>query len=376
MKKALIVANLAGFASFLIHDMELLIEKGYSITYAANAKKLEWQDTKEKIDKLGVSFVQIDFDSTKPLAKTNIKAYRQLKKLLDKEKFELIHCHTPIAGIYARIAAIDYRKKGSKVIYTSHGFAFTSNSSWKTWLLFYNIEKACSRLCDAIITINREDFDNAKKMHCRNVYQISGVGVDVHKYSDVCINRDEYRRKLGIPENKIMILAVGELSVRKNHQIIVKALSKIKNKEDYSFVICGNGIDGGTGKKLAEMAEELQVDLRLLGFRRDIPEIIASSDIGVIPSIREGLGLSGIQSLAGGVPLIGSKVQGIKDYIVDGKNGYLCDAFDENDFSEKILKLSNAEVREKMKSECLLVAKKFDKSISFDQMRKIYDELL
>ena len=66
----------------------------------------------------------------------------------------------------------------------------------------------------------------------------------------------------------------------------------------------------------------------------DIPEITAISDIGVIPSIREGLGLAGVQSLAAGVPVIGSSVQGIKDYIVDGKDGYLCAPFDDTAFAE------------------------------------------
>ena len=125
VKNALIVANLAGFASFLIHDIEILIVKGYAVTFAANAYKLEWADTKEKLDKMGVKFVQLDFDSTNPMAKTNFKAYKELKKLLKQGNFQLIHCHTPIAGIFTRLAARPYRRKGTRVIYTTHGFAFT-----------------------------------------------------------------------------------------------------------------------------------------------------------------------------------------------------------------------------------------------------------
>ena len=112
-KNALIVANLAGFASFLIHDIEILIGKGYTVTFAANAYKLEWADTKEKLDKRGVKFVQLDFDSTNPIAKTNFKAYKELKKLLKQGNFQLIHCHTPIAGIFTRLAARSYKQKGT-----------------------------------------------------------------------------------------------------------------------------------------------------------------------------------------------------------------------------------------------------------------------
>lgn len=375
-KKALIVANLAGFASFLIHDMEILIEKGYTVTFAANAYKLEWADTKEKLDKLGVEFVQLDFDSTNPMAKTNFGAYRELKVLLKRGDFQLIHCHTPIAGIFTRLAARSYRRKGAKVIYTTHGFAFTENSSKKSWVVFYTVEKFCSLFCDAIITINREDYSNAKKMFCKKVFHINGVGVDTSKYANVAVNRNEYRALIGVPTDKMMILAVGELSTRKNHQIIIKALSKLPNKKEYVFVICGNGIDGGTGKMLNDLAKREDVDLKLLGFRMDIPEITAVSDIGVIPSIREGLGLAGIQSLAAGVPVIGSRVQGIKDYIVDDKNGYLCDPFDENAFAEKIKLLSDSQRRDAMRTFCREMATKFDNSVSFEQMRIIYDELL
>lgn len=374
-KNALIVANLAGFASFLIHDIEILIGKGYTVTFAANAYKLEWADTKEKLDRLGVKFIQLNFDSTNPMAKTNFKAYKELKELLKQESFQLIHCHTPIAGIFTRLAARSYRRKGTKVIYTTHGFAFTENSSKKSWIVFYTVEKFCSLFCDAIITINKEDYSNAKRMFCKKVFYINGVGVDTSKYANVVVNCREYRKLIGVPADKIMILAVGELSTRKNHQIIIKALSKLPNKNDYVFVICGNGIDGGTGKMLHDLAKQEDVDLRMLGFRMDIPEITAISDIGVIPSIREGLGLAGVQSLAAGVPVIGSSVQGIKDYIVDGKDGYLCAPFDDTAFAEKIELLSDVRKRNEMKPFCREMAAKFDNSVSFEQMQKIYDEM-
>lgn len=375
-KKALIVANLAGFASFLIHDMEILIEKGYTVTFAANAYKLEWADTKEKLKNLNIEFVQIDFDSTNPIAKTNFKAYKQLKKLLKRSSFQLIHCHTPIAGLLTRLAAYPYRRKGTKVIYTTHGFTFTENSSKKTWAVFYTVEKLCSLLCDAIITINTEDYQNAKKMFCKKVFRINGVGVDTKRYANIAVNYEQYRKMIGVPSDKVMILSVGELSVRKNHQIVIKAIAKLQNKNDYIFVICGNGIDGGTGKLLSDLALKEKVNLKLLGFRMDIPEITAISDIGVIPSIREGLGLAGIQFLAAGIPVIGSNVQGIKDYIIDGKDGFLCDPFDEDAFAEKIQVLSNKQIRNSMKPFCCDMAEKFDNKVSFKQMREVYDTLM
>lgn len=202
-------------------------------------------------------------------------------------------------------------------------------------------------------------------MFCKKIFYINGVGVDTSKYRNVPVDHDEYRKMLGIPKKKVIVLAVGELSTRKNHQIIIKAISKLKNKDDYVFVICGNGFNGGTGKMLSELAQKEHVDLRLLGFRMDIPEITEVSDIGVIPFVREGLGLPGIQSLAAGIPVVGSDVQGIRDYIVDGKTGYLCDPFDADAFAKKIQVFSNAKKRKEMEKFCRDMAANFDNSVSF-----------
>mgnify|MGYP001864255117 CR=1 FL=1 len=378
MKRALIVANLAGFASFLINDILILQDLGYQIDFAANGLKFPWGETKEKLDKLNVSFLQIDFNSKHPFAKENFSAYRQLQNLILKNHYDLIHCHTPIAGLITRLAARKIHKNGVKVLYTTHGFAFHSKTSKKTWLIYYSMEKFASHFCDAMITINHEDFDNAKKMHCKNVFYIHGVGVNVKKYHDVEIDRAAYRKSIGVPEGQIMILSIGELSDRKNHKVIVDAVGGMSDKNRYTYVVCGAGIEGDTGKQLEQRAKEKGVNLQLLGFRTDIPQIIACSDIGAIPSKREGLGWAGIQSLGGGVPLVGSNVQGIREYVVDGKTGYLCDPNDSIAFAKAISRLAqrNEKEKEDQKEECYKMALKFDISISREEIRKIYNQIL
>lgn len=378
MSKALVVANLAGFASFLINDMELLQTMGYQVFFAANANVLEWGDTRKKLENLGVEFIQVDFDSQNPINKNNIEAYKQIKRLLKIYKFDFVHCHTPIAGLVTRMACRRYRKRGLKVAYTTHGFAFTSNSSKKTWLVYNTLEKFASRYCDTMITINREDFNNAKKMKCQNVYYINGVGVDTQLYRNVQIDRQEYRKQLGISDDQIMILSVGELSERKNHVVIVDAIAELQDNHKYVYVICGNGINGGTGEMLRQRALDKGVQLKLLGFRFDIPEITYCSDIGAIPSKREGLGLAGVQSLAAGVPLVGTDVQGIRDYIIDGQTGYLCKATDVKGFASTIDLLAklHGEKRKIVANQCREVAQNFDVSVSKKQMKKIYKTLL
>lgn len=377
MKKALIVTALARFTkSFLTNDIITLQSMGYEVHCAANINHVGAECMPEYFEKMNVTFHQINFSSSKPLSMETIKSYKEMAKLFKKIRYDLIHCHTPIAGAIARFAGRKQRRRGSIIIYTTHGFYFHKHSSKKTWLVFHTIEDIMSKYCDAIITINKEDYANAKQMHCQNVFYIPGVGVDTKRFRNVVVDRAKYRERLGIQQNQVLILAVGELSHRKNHQIIVKALSQAHIPQAV-FMICGNAMtDANTKSELEQLAREKGVDLRLMGLRDDIPQICKCADIGVMPSTREGLGLSGIEMLASGLPVVASNVHGIVDYINDGIDGYLCEPYDVNAFAEAIKQLVDQEIRDSMVDACQKAAEPFDIENSCRAMQKIYKELL
>lgn len=380
-RKALIVVNVLGFLHFLWNDIYTLQEMGYEVTVAADGRLPDGSEAAEirKMDDRGVMHYQIDFDTKNPWNRTNFLAYRQLKKVL-KNNYDLIHCHTPIAGILTRLAAIRYRKKGALVLYTTHGFAFTDHSSRKAWILYYTVEWMMSFLCDAIITINHEDYDNARKMHCKKVFIIPSVGLDNRRFQNVPIDRNTYRRQFGAGQNDVMILAVGELSSRKNHQIIIRALALLPDKDRYVYVICGKSLSASPEleKRLRRLAEENGVRLFLAGHRRDIPEVNACADIAVIPSIREGFGMAGVEAMASGVPVIGSDVQGIREYVIPEKTGYLCDPDSAEEFAEAIEKLVSLtpEERGRISQNCKRMAAKFDTEESKKAVKKIYADVL
>lgn len=376
-KKALIAVNYIGFLHFLWSDMDILNEMGYKIT-AIGDNSLQEEHTLEILRQKGVDFIDVKCASKTPLSKENLLAFKQIYKLIHKEKFDLIHCHTPITGFLVRLATVGMNRKRLRVIYTTHGMAYCHLSTRKEYLKFHAIESLASRLTDAIITINTEDYEACKKLHAKKVYKIDGVGV---KTKDYMLQEDDkmaYRDVLGIPRDKIFISTAGELSERKNHKVIIKALSLLPDKEKYVFGVRGRVMTGGkTPAEFERLAKELGVDARLLGYAKDIPQVVNCSDIGVMPSLREGLGFAGVQYLCAGVPVIGTNVQGIPDYVKDGETGYLVD--DPNDaqtFADAIKRLSDKATRGAMADNCRAMARKFDIAVSEQQRKKIYEEIL
>lgn len=376
--KALVITSTAGFAKgFLLHDMQLLQKMGYEVHCAANAKNVATFDVNSLFSSIDICFHQIDFSPRSPFSKDNLLAAKQIYNLLYMQDFDFIHCHTPIVGAIVRIVGAPlWITKKIKIVYTTHGLSFHKYGRAKDKIIYGGIEWLCSKLCDAVITINQEDFGVMQCMKRKNIFYINGVGVETDRFRNVCIDKSEYRNQIGVLDDEIMILSVGELSERKNHQIVIKAMAEIKNGK-YVFVLCGKAMEGkGTYNDLCSLAEQLGVRTIFLGFRQDIPEITYCADIAILPSVREGLGLAGIEALAAGVPVIGADVQGIRDYVIDGKTGFLCNPMDYFQIAERIIELSDANIRKYMKPFCIEKAEEFSTQISHKQMSNIYHELL
>lgn len=382
MKKVLIVASVVSFIEwFNKENVEYLRnDLGCEVHIACNFDYMDDTDeerTKTYLDKIraeGVVLHNIHF-ARSPLSKDNIAAYSELKNIIDSQRFDLIHCHTPTASILTRLAARGARKNGSVVMYTCHGFHFHNAAPKKNWMIYYPIEKFCSRFCDYIVAINKEDFNRAKIFHAKNVRYIPGVGVDISRIKNTKVDKRAYKKSIGIPEDCVMLLSVGEMIERKNHEVIIRALGKLQNKNIY-YVICGKG---PLKEHLENLAKELGLseNVVFLGFRRDIPELCNTADISAFPSRIEGLGLAGIEAMAAGVPLVSSNVHGILDYVIDGKTGYACDPEDVDGFANAISKLAtDKELRESMREDCLKAVEPFELHNALRVMWDIYDEIL
>lgn len=381
-KKVLIVASVVSFIEWFNKENVDYLNKtrGCELHIACNFDYMEDTDEErtkayiEKIKQEGVILHNVHF-ARSPFSPQNIECYKQLKKIIDETHFNLIHVHTPTVSILTRLAARKARKNGTTVMYTCHGFHFHNAAPKKNWMMFYPMELLMSRFCDYIVTINKEDFNRAKSFHTPNVRYIPGVGVNINHIHNCKLDKVAYKRELGLPEDCILVLSIGEMIERKNHEVIIRALAKVKNSKVF-YAICGKGPLKG---HLLNLANELGVGERVkfLGFRRDIPELCNTADISAFPSRIEGLGLAGIEAMAAGVPLVSSNVHGILDYVIDGKTGYAKNPDDVDGFAWAINKLADdVPLRIRMATNCWDVVKPFEIENALMTMWAIYGEIL
>ena len=335
MKKVLFVATVVKLHIMVFHIpyLEWFKKNGYEVHVAA---RNDYDNKDECIIPFCDRFHDLPFERS-PIRKNNLQVYKYLKNIIDTEQYEIIHCHTPMGGAIGRLAARSARKKGTKVIYTAHGFHFFKGAPLVNWLAYYPAERWLAKYTDVLITINTEDYEIAKKFKVNRIEYVPGVGIDTDKFKNIEVNRTEKRESLGVSEDDFMIISVGELNKNKNHQVIIRAIAKLRN-EKIKYVLCGQG---PLETELRELAKELDVEnqVKFLGFRKDVPDLMKVADLFAFPSYREGLSLSLMEAMASGLPVVCSEIRGNTDLIEDGKGGYLVEPSDVEGFAKYIKEL-------------------------------------
>ncbi|HEM3610551.1 TPA: glycosyltransferase family 4 protein [Streptococcus suis] len=335
MKKVLFVATVVKLHIMVFHIpyLEWFKKNGYEVHVAA---RNDYDNKDECIIPFCDRFHDLPFERS-PIRKNNLQVYKDLKNIIDTEQYEIIHCHTPMGGAIGRLAARSARKKGTKVIYTAHGFHFFKGAPLVNWLAYYPAERWLARYTDVLITINTEDYEIAKKFKVNRIEYVPGVGIDTDKFKNIEVNRTEKRESLGVSEDDFMIISMGELNKNKNHQVIIRAIAKLRN-EKIKYVLCGQG---PLETELRELAKELDVEnqVKFLGFRKDVPDLMKVADLFAFPSYREGLSLSLMEAMASGLPVVCSEIRGNTDLIEDGKGGYLVEPSDVEGFAKYIKEL-------------------------------------
>ncbi len=371
MKKILIVSTVSRqFYLFEQGNIEVLHSLGYEVHGAAN-----YIDANNRLDALDI--VRHPFDIQRsPLSMTNIKAFKQLKQIMREENFDIVHCHSPMGGVLARLAANSVGI--SPVIYTAHGFHFYKGAPFINKKLFKLIEMFFFRYTDAIITINKEDYYAALKFKSHkggNVYYVPGVGVNTLALQKTEQKRQEILQEIKANDSSILLVSVGELNKNKNHKVVISALSKLQNPNIH-YLLCGIGSKRNMLSLMA-IDKRIEKNVHFLGYRSDVPQLLKSCDIFIMPSYREGLSLALMEAMSAGLPCIASKIRGNVDLIEDGVGGYLCDPSDINGLAKVINVLAvDGSLRKAMGLSNLETIKKFDVENVKLEVKKIYKEVL
>lgn len=325
-------------AQFHLPHMQNLQKQGWEVHVAAhdnlavkNGLQIKYCD----------KFFEIPF-ARSPKSPDNLRAYKQMKKLLTEEHYDVILCNTPMGGIVTRLAARKARKQGTKVIYMAHGFHFYKGSSKKAWLVFYPIEKFMAKYCDLLITINKEDYALAQEKFSKRtkVAHIHGVGVDETRYHPATeTERLAMRQAEGLSTEDFVILCTGELNENKNQKTLVSAAALLKDQiPNLKVLLAGNG------PKEQELREQIHAEgldgvIKLLGYRTDLEKLVPAVDLVVSCSKREGLGLNVIEAMLCAKPVVASHNRGHNELIHEGVTGFLVSASDYQQFAKIIYRI-------------------------------------
>ena len=308
--------------------------------------------------------------------KDNFIAYKNLCNVIKEKHIEVIHCNTPVGGMIGRFAGRRYHVK--KVIYTAHGFHFYKGAPLFNRTVLKWAEQIMAHWTDAIITMNEEDYQAAKKFKLKKggkVYKVHGVGITLDDFKDIRVDRIAKRNELGLKDTDIVCISAGDLVARKNYSVAIEALAKVKN-ENLHYLICGVGPEK---EHLEKLAEEKGVASRVhfLGFRTDVKEMMKISDIFLFTTLQEGMPRSMMEAMACGLPCVASKIRGNVDLLDEGKGGYLRMVTDVTGFSECLTKLTNDDLLRKQMSEYNLESiKNYDVKVVKEEIKRIYSEVL
>ncbi|MGQ7553688.1 glycosyltransferase family 4 protein [Streptococcus suis] len=312
MKKALIISTVSRqFYLFEQVNIKILKELGYEIHGAAN-----FSDRSERLKEVNIIEHHVEF-SRNPLSIRNIFAFKKLLLIIRENKFDLIHAHSPVGGVYGRLAAKICNVP--RIIYTAHGFHFFKGAPKRNWLLYYPVEKLMSYLTDVLIVINEEDYKLAKsKFKLKQINFVSGIGVNYSKFKPISFEKKiEKRRQFGFTENDQILIYVGELNHGKNQGVLIEAMSEIvKKNPKVSLLLVGQG------KLFSEYQEKihnynLQNNVHLLGYRDDVVDLLQIADIAISSSLREGLPVNLLEAMGVALPLLVSDCRGNRDLVTD-----------------------------------------------------------
>ena len=369
--KVLFSASIVGhFKNFHVPYLQYFKNNGFEVHTIAGGEN-------------AIACVDRHFDipfSRSPLSTGNLSCYRALKKVIDENQYDVIHCHTPVVGVLTRLAARKSRKRGTTVIYTAHGFHFFDGAPRLRARLFRMIEKMLCRYTDHLITINQEDYEAITKYHFKPgaFYKVPGVGTDAARFVVATPEmKSAARVKLNIDPGAFVLIFAAEYSHRKNQKMLFEMMRLLKTSIPQVLLLLPG--EGPLRNEYEKSIETLGLGefVQLMGYRRDMDLLLCASDVAVSSSVQEGMGLNLVEAMATSLPVVATRIRGHVDVVQDGENGFLVELDDAQALADRLLLLYNDhEVCKNMRSKTRGLAQPFFLENAKAQMIKIYDAVI
>ena len=362
MKKILLTCTDLMAIQFFTEHIKFWHENGYHIDLACSPVGGRVDELVDFFNSIGNASIQTVDLNRSPFKISNLKGYIQLKKIAKKEHYDVVVTNEPVMGLLTRLAFAN--KKGTKVTYIAHGFHFYGGGSKLNNLIYKTIEGFAAHFTDTLVTINKEDFEAAKKFELKKngaIQYIPGIGVNTSKFYKA--SKEDYikiRKELGLSVDDFVVAVIGELNDNKNQEAIIRAISSLKSEcPNLKVVFMGKG---EKAEHLKNLCKELHIDdkIHFLGYRLDVNRILSVCNLGASASFREGLGLNIIEEMASGLPIVASLNRGHRD-IVTEESGVLLQENTAEDFAKAFLNLyKSPEKCEAISENNLELCKKFD----------------
>jgi glycosyltransferase involved in cell wall biosynthesis len=299
---------------FLLPLMRALRARGHEVVGACADG-----DLLDTVRAEGFRVVGIPFERRiSPLA--HLRAYRALAALLRQEHFDLVHAHMPISGLLARLAA--HRANVPCIAYTSHGFLFNEEGSWLRRGVALMMEHIAGRFTDVFLTVSAQEADDARRLRIHpNPIAVSN-GRDPALFHPDAAARQRIRAELGTPADRVVVIAVSRLVRLKGYAELAAAMRDVPDAELW---VVGERLGSDRGDDMVALlrAAGLGERLRLLGYRHDVPAVLAAADIFVLPSHFEGLPMSIIEAMLTGLPVVASNIKGSREQVAAEVTGLL-----------------------------------------------------
>jgi|Deesub1362A_J573_1020465.scaffolds.fasta_scaffold00550_6 glycosyltransferase involved in cell wall biosynthesis len=362
----------------LLPLIDRLLEEGYEVHIACSPGR-HLQELAEQ------GYVVHPVPITRRIAPfSNVRSFWRLYLLIRRERFDIVHVHTPVAAVLGRIAA--RLAHVPIIIYTAHGFYFHElMPSWKRRLVIW-IERVLGRCCtDMLFTQSKEDWataleekivDNGKAVWIGN-----GVNVEAFKVTPDPRVRVELRLKAS---DKV-IGFIGRLVQEKGIEELFLAMTKVVREiPQAKLLIVGDTLESDRDQRLKKrlreliQANKLEGAVKFAGFREDIPKLLAIMDLFVLPSHREGMPRTLLEAMAAGKPVVATNIRGCREEVIHGVTGLLVPVRDPCALAEAIVKiLSNPELAYAMgEAGQHRAQQEFDEAVVLERQIKAYRKLL